>query len=275
MAVSPGIRNPELNTAECVTQGHEPNIDDPGVSRYIKPILWCSFFSGLLLGPIIAFLVLGVLGNENGEGPLIKSATSLFVFFLLMDFCVILYLIIDFHSNIPREIYIAVVCIILEGIALYPIQYCCSKCCICNEPKKFFRHFCISITCINLLSYHFCWLIVGIMINPAWGLTVLFIVSFVVVASLFSLGQICDPEYDTSPIYRSLMFSAALFGLCLLGTLAVLAGQSFYGRETATDVIKTVLLYVVGVMFWIFKKEGSNSNGIKSNDSPSSRLLPA
>lgn len=285
MAVSPGIRNPELNTAECVTQGHEPNIDDPRVSRYIKPILWCSFFSVMLLGPIIAFFVLGFLGNDNREGPLIQSATILFFFFLLSDFSVILYLIIDFHSNIPCEIYISVVCIILEGIVLYPIQYCCFKYGICNKPKKFFRHFCIFITCINVLSYHLCWLIVGIMINPAWGLTVFFIASFVVVASLFSGGQICDPENDSFLIYRCLMFSAALFGLCLVGALSVLAGQSFYGRETATDVIKTVLFYVVVVIIWIFKKEGSNPNDKKSNvstqtdedtnDPASFRLLPA
>ena len=66
MAVSPGIRDPELNTAECVIQGHKPNIDAPGVSPYIKPILFCSFFSVMLLGPIIAFIAFDLIPCQTG-----------------------------------------------------------------------------------------------------------------------------------------------------------------------------------------------------------------
>lgn len=259
--MSPGIRNPELNTAECVTQGHEPNIDNPGVSHYIKPILWCSFVSVMLLGPIVARFVINFLGNGNWEGPLIVSATIIFAVFFIVDFALIIFLIINPGlKNIPLQICIPVVCIILEGIVLNLIQYCCFKCDICSKLEKWFRHSCIFLPCINLLLYHLCWVIVGIMINPAWGLTVLFIACFVVVALLFSVGQICDFQNDSSPIYRFLMFFSAFCGLSLVGALAVLAGQTFYGRETAEDVIKTGLLYIVGVISWIFQKEYSNPN---------------
>ena len=37
----------------------------------------------------------------------------------------------------------------------------------------------------------------------------------------------------------------------------MLAGQSFYGKETADDVVKTVILYVVGVISWMFWKAPS------------------
>ena len=209
--MSPGIRDPELNTAECVIQGHKPNIDAPGVSPYIKPILFCSFFSVMLLGPIIAFIAFDLLENElgkencvccakelpdddskfkycccnkraacyNREGPLICSANLLCHFLLLIELIIVLILcfsnILEF-KNVPLEISIPVVFIILEGIVLCVFQLC-SKCGFCDEAKKisFYRK-CVFITCINLLSYHLCWLIVGIMLNPAWGLTVLFIV---------------------------------------------------------------------------------------------------
>ena len=258
--MSPGIRNPELNTAECVTQGHEPNISDPGVSHYVKPILWCSFVSVLLLGPIIALFLLDFLEIDHWKRPMIYSSNVLFSVFLISD--VALIIVICRTQNPGLKIYIPVVCtcIILEGIVLYSIQYCCSKCKICDEPKKLFTHCFIFKPCINLLLYHLCWVIVGIILNPAWGLTVLFIVCFVVVALLFSLGQICDTDNNSSCIYRFLVFFSAFCGLGLVGALAVLAGQSFYGRETAEDVIKTGLFYVVGVIFWIFKKEGSNDN---------------
>lgn len=275
--MSPGIRNPELNTAECVTQGHEPNISDPGVSHYIQPILRCSFVSVLLLGPIIALFLLDFLGNDNWEGTMICSVNVLFSVFLISDVALIIYTFTT--QNAGLKMLIPVVCIILEGIVLYLIQYCCSKRNIFDEPKEFFRRCCIFTPCINLLSYHLCWVIVGIMINPAWGLTVLFIACFVVVALLFSGGQICDTENNSSCIYRFLVFFSAFCGLCLVGALAVLTGQSFYGRETAEDVIKTGLFYVVGVIVWIFKKEGSNSNSPTQNDqgtnsSPSSRPPP-
>ena len=58
---------PALNTVECVIEGHEPNMDATGVSSHIRGILWCSFFSVMLLGPIIAFYALDFLGSDPGK----------------------------------------------------------------------------------------------------------------------------------------------------------------------------------------------------------------
>ncbi|XP_068753938.1 uncharacterized protein [Montipora capricornis] len=298
MAKSPGIRDPDLNTAECVVQGHKPNIDAPGVSPYIKPILWCSFFFVMLLGPIVTFIVFDLLENKPGkenciccanelpvydaskfkfkyccynkraacynrEGPLICSANLLCHFLLLIELIIVL--IIYFSNslefkNVPHEIFIPVACIIFEGIPLCVVQLC-STCGFCDDAKKisFYRK-CIFITCINLLSYHFCWLIVGIMLNPAWGLTVLFIVCFVGVASFFSLQQICVEISKRNFMQPCLTIPAIFVSLCLVAVITVLAGQSFSGRETANDVMKTVLLYVVGGIWWMLKKDRSTSS---------------
>ena len=49
--------------------------------------------------------------------------------------------------------------------------------------------------------------------------------------------------------------SIAIFvGLCLVVSLAVLAGQSFYGKETTGEILKTALLYVDGGLTWLFGK---------------------
>lgn len=151
-------------------------------------------------------------------------------------------------------------CIILEGIVLCLVQLC-STCDFCDEAKKisFYRK-CIFITCINLLSYHLCWLIVGIMLNPPWGLTVLFIVCFVGVASFFSLQQICVAISQGNFMQPCLTIPAIFVSLCLVAVITVLAGQSFNGREIANDVMKTVFLYVVGGIAWIFKKDRSTSS---------------
>ncbi|KAL9989516.1 hypothetical protein ACROYT_G004076 [Oculina patagonica] len=43
LAVSPGIRDPKLNTAECVIEGHDTDIDATGRNLHIRFILWSSF----------------------------------------------------------------------------------------------------------------------------------------------------------------------------------------------------------------------------------------
>ena len=64
LAISPGIQDPRLNTAECVIQGYQPNIDATGVNSYIRAILYCSLFSVLLIGPILGFFSLTFFGND-------------------------------------------------------------------------------------------------------------------------------------------------------------------------------------------------------------------
>jgi len=54
LAVSPGVRDPRLNTAECVIEGHDPDITATGRSPYIKALLWCSFLFTVPAGPYLA-----------------------------------------------------------------------------------------------------------------------------------------------------------------------------------------------------------------------------
>ena len=298
MAKRPGTRDPDLNTVECVIQGRKPNIDAPGVSPYIKPILWCSFFVVMLLGPIVTFIVFVILENKPGEetciccvkelpedhgskftfkycccnkhaacynreGALICAANLLCHIFLLIELITVLSICFSNISqckNVPHEIYIPVACIILEGIVLCLVQLC-STCDFCEEAKEisFYRK-CIFITCINLLSYHLCWLIVGIMLNPPWGLTVLFIVCFVGVASFFSLQKICVAISKGKFWQRCLTIPAIFVSLCLVAVITVLAGQTFAGRETANVVMKTLFLYIVGGIAWMLKKDLSTSH---------------
>lgn len=285
--MSPELRNPKLNTAECVIQGHEPNIDATGMSPYTRPILWCSFFSVLLLGPMIAFFALDFLGNKPGqegyvccakisneeekkencsicnrklityhrEDAKIFSAKFLCNSLLPTEIVAISVVIFCLANSVPKDIY-AIPVIVLEGFVICIVQ-CCAKCHFCVEDKKISIYRRSSfIACSNLILYHFCWLIIGIMINPPWGLTVLLIVCFVGFAAFYSVDAIRDAE-DT--IHGCLIYPAAFIGLCLTVALTVLAGQSFYGRETADDVIKTVLLFAVGKISWMYLEDRTTS----------------
>ena len=305
LAISPGIQDPRLNTAECVIQGHQPNIDATGVNSYIRAILYSSLVSVILIGPILGLFSLNVLENYSTkkvkfckynikgcakrqgygapaqepinehinilcvacyevEDPFVRSAEYTCFLLLLTDILITLIVVRDvlFHHT---EIYIPILLItcICEGVVIGLVQCCAVLCCgFCEDSKEtsLFRRF-VVMTSANIIVYHLIWLIVGIMVNPTWGLTVLAVACFVIVALFCTIYVICDASKES--FCHSFCVSIAIFvGLCLVVSVAVLAGQSFYGKETTGEILKTALLYVVGGLTWLFGKGflGSSSN---------------
>ena len=299
LAISPGIQDPRLNTAECVIQGHQPNIDATGVKSYIRAILYCSLFSVLLIGPILGFFSLnlfesdstkkdkcreynvkccakrqrdGALAQEptnilcvacyKGEDPLLRAAEYTCVLLLLTDILITLIVVRDVLFDHP-EIYIPILLIICEGVAICLVQ-CCAVLCFnfCKDIKEtsLYRR-AVFMTSANIIAYHLIWLIVGIMVNPTWGLTVLAVACFVIVALFCTMYVICNASKES--FCHSFCISIASFvGLCLVVSLTVLAGQSFYGKESTGEILKTALFYVVGGLTGLLGKGflGSSSS---------------
>lgn len=292
LAVNPSIRDARLNSAECVTEGHKPDIEATGRSGHIKAILWCSFVSVLFLGPILAFYVLLWLKHNSPkdycvwckkpdhsthedqtwacclkgpwyykeEKPWVLSLNYFCHILLLMEFISVVYVLKD--SGFSE--FSMLLGIIFEGIAICIIQcvisvfqMCQPKCGFCENSESTFYRRSVFVASANVVLYHLFWLIIGIMINPTWGLTVLLVVSLVVVALFYAIYKICDVDQCCSSLFiqRCSVFTAGFLGLCFAAAVPVLAGQSFYGRETADDVLKTALLYVINILIlWMFKK---------------------
>ena len=103
--------------------------------------------------------------------------------------------------------------------------------------------FCSSIYYIwvNLLLYHFFWLLIGIMITPTWGLTVFLIILVFIISSFSLLWHLFLCASSQAFIFSGVCF----FGFCCAAVVPVLAGHSFYGRETADEIIKVALLYII------------------------------
>ena len=293
LAISPGIQDPRLNTAECVIQGHQPNIDATGVNSYIRAILYCSLVSVILIGPILGFLSLNVLENYSTkkgecrkynvkccakrqrdgaleqeptnilcvacykeEDPFVRAAEYTCFLLLLTDILITLIAVRDVlfdHTEICFPI-LLITCI-CEGVVICLVQCCAVLCCdSCKDVKEMslYRTF-VFMTGANIIAYHLIWLIVGIMVNPTWGLTVLAVACFVIVALFCTIYVICNAGKES--FCHSFCVSIPSFvGLCLVVSLTVLAGQSFYGRETTGEILKTALFYVVGGLTWLFGK---------------------
>ena len=274
-----------------MTEGHNPDIEATGRGDYLRAVLWCSFWCPMMLSQILFFWALDYL-KENSSGekdcvfcssnedttclfcckfdfchkkekPLIRSVTCLCCFLLVIEAVVVCAVVLlpgenSTKSNCPPEFYA-----ILPVIGLECFVICILQCCVCCEQLKI-GSFCsrlLLIVCTNLLLYHLCWVAIGIMINPSWGLSVLLIISFSFVSLFYAIYQICDVNECNSVLFfqRVSICTAGFFGLCFAVAAPALAGRSFYGRETADDIMKTALLSVIGLVWWLHWKSRNPS----------------
>ena len=284
-----------------MTEGHNPDIEATGRGDYLRAVLWCSFLCPMMLSPILFFWALDYLKeNSSGEKdcvfcstnedttclfcgkfdfchkkekPVIRSVTYLCCFLLLIEVVFVCAVVLSssensIKGNFPLEFYAILTVIGLECVLICGIL----QCCVCSEESEESEESemlkigsCCSrfllIVCTNLLLYHLCWVAIGIMINPTWGLSVLLIISFSFVNLFYAIYQICDVNECNSVLFfqRVSICTAAFFGLSFAVAAPALAGRSFYGRETADDIMKTALLSVIGLVWWLYWKSRNPS----------------
>ena len=98
--MSPAIPDPRLNTAECVIKDHDPKELDTRHSYLIYSMLFCSFISVMLLGPLLAHFILEFLKNYPEktssfcfwkEKPIVHAADSTVFVMLLVEIPFIIY----------------------------------------------------------------------------------------------------------------------------------------------------------------------------------------
>lgn len=211
-------------------------------------------------------------GQESSQDLALVSSIVCVSFLLFCAEITMLVLVFKFSisENAPIEVSIFQGILILESILLTCFSKCFTKnnspnCLRIDTCKDDAEVFIVTFSSI-LVSYHLSWLVVGIMINPLWGITVLLLACLFVVMGTFLLYQIFDRGNDQGKkdcFLLIVMCVALFFGGCSLFVLVILAGQSFFGRETADDLVKTVLLYVIGGFISLFSLRGDKKNKTK------------
>ena len=280
LAVSPKIQDPQLNTAECVIEGHKPDISATGRSRFIRAILWFSFIFTVCFGPLLSLAALFILSKLvpvnnssvinsntnheiNGHEPHSQGLSSdqtnsaakgkalkltAYVVFLPIE---VILLILAFAFSVagkaPWDFCAILVVIILEGLLSGVLLKKGSFHALNFLPRR--EDGCkarllqvVIFVCANLTAYHFCWLIVGIMINPLWGVTVLLFVCVSVAVFIFAVYIYSFNDKKTKFLFS--VCAAFVVSVWSLLVVVSLAGQSFYGREGADDIVKLVTLSV-------------------------------
>ena len=118
-------------------------------------------------------------------------------------------------------------------------------------------------------------MLIGIMLNPTWGLTVALIICFTYAAFIFtayvyySLTSGRPEEKFAKP---TALIACTFSFLIVIGLIiiAVFAGQSFYARETADEMLKTAMLTILGsfISWFSWKRFLKTNQTLKNEQAP-------
>ena len=309
LAVNPGIRDPSLNTAECVIQGHKPSFETTGRTAYIRAMLWLMPIFVLFSGPLLASYMMDVSEvwdqehNEWKKNRAKAVCTSFYVLSVLGNVLLFVAFILSCYSwanegqatfDIPIIFLIMILLIVSESC------FTLKKCATPNGQKWYL---CVIAICgANAVSYLFCWLIIGIRINPTWGLTIALIVmslsatltyaSYVYLEATYTTGynhvtssapsttSVTTGSDNTNHIQVIMFCVSGCLAVLLLFVIVVLAGQSYRSEKVAADeVLKTTSLYFISAFIsWVtWKKHASHQQSEtkeKQNTQPTSNGNP-
>lgn len=276
LADSPAIRNPSLNTAECVIQGHKPDFAT-GRSDYVRAMLWLSMFFVIFSGPLLAKNIRDIedlsLGNSNSKKKN-KFEAVCFSFYFLSVFSSLLIVVAFALSIMYWKLGGTFHCTVII-IIIFVLSSLESFCVI-----RWFEHddsrllFLLKMYGGHAISYIFCWIIIGIRINPTWGLTIALLVfscfASVTYAKYVYLEEFPNGNNHSTGCYTTTNSSstgiassngsnsnkdstqakvicvAYCLVVLLLFLVVIFAGHSSSGKEMAVDeVLKATSLYFI------------------------------
>ena len=302
LAVSPAVRDPRLNTAECVIEGHKTDISATGPIRniFITIILWSSVFFTMASCHLLANIFEKIRQkaeprnesyccyccttrqtNENQDSQestenrereekkkffaqAICTLCSLLAVIGLVILSAALAISIFYchRGELRLDFPISICLIFFQSILVFLWR----KTVLHNEK-------CCSVRftiCGSVTSYLASWLIIGIMINPTWGLTVTLLLVFFLAAFTFAMYQCLNASENKAQV----AFSSSLFVLAVIFLVlaVVIAGQAYYGRETANEILKPALLSVIGaLLYWFSWKKRLLELADDSSNAPNNR----
>ena len=304
LADSPRLQNPSLNTAECITEGHKPNLTDKGRRAYIITTMWLSCIFSVFLGPWVATFTVVSFKNFKKKSPTMFRAlifVSRFLFLVEVGLFIAVVALLFAQSGGPIKYHILAILFI---IPLTGLSFAYDNQNNPNNPNnnnqdnpnnpnnnnqdnpnnpnnnnqnnnnqnspispaaRIVIYLLAPMTC-----YHFCWIVIGVMMNALWGVFVVLLVCVVIVVLVFIVSnffqQLEDKFYKLAMLYLSLILP-----FLSLITLVILNGQSFFEKDTTDSIVKTVILWVItAVISWtVLSREGNEpANEPEANEPP-------
>ena len=276
LAMLPAIRDPSLNTAECVIKGHDPDFEARGRSSYIRAVLWLSLIFVIVSGPSLAKYVrdLEELGKFNNYKKKNTVKAVCFSFYLLSIPGSLLIIVALLLSIVYRGTDILAILALIIVVSLGEFTYILHK--MCDNKVEGALCF-LKIFGGHAISYIFCWIVTGIRINPTWGLTIALLVISVFAAVTYAKYLYLE-EFPVAENPDRRVAQAFLIGCCLavliLFLIVIFAGHSSSEKEMDVDeVLKTTSLYfITAFIAWATTWKKHDSAGASQNTRPASNI---
>ena len=259
LADNPTIRSPSLNTAECVIQGHKPDFAT-GRSHYVRAMLWLSMCFVIFSGPLLAKNIRDIEDlssrNSNSEKKN-KFEAVCFSFYFLSLFSSLL-IVVAFGLSIMYwklggTFHFTVIIIIVFVLSSLE-SFCVIGWFEHGDSKLLFL---LKVYGGHAISYIFCWIIIGIRINPTWGLTIALLV-FTFFASVTYAKYIYLEEFPNGNSHSN--------GCCTTTNSSTTGSTSSNGsnskkNSTQAKVICVAYCLVVLLLFLVVIFAGHSSSG--------------
>ena len=278
LAMLPAIRDPSLNTAECVIKGHDPNFEARGRSPYIRAVLWLSLIFVIVSGPLLAKYVrdLEELSKDNNYKKKNTVKAVCFSFYLLSILGSLLIIVAFILSCVYRGTDIIAILVLVIVFSLVEFTAMCIKYKMCEDKDECVLCF-LKIFGGHAISYIFCWIVTGIRINPTWGLTIALLVSSVFASVTYAKYLYLEELPEDSSTNHRKQVRGFLIGCCLavliLFLIVIFAGHSSSEKEMAVDeVLKTTSLYfITAFIAWVTTwKKHDSADASQPNNCPAS-----
>ena len=280
------MRDPQLNSAECITEGHQPSISSVTEHSWrITLILILSFLFSIVFGPLLAFTTTRKQDElEKKKDNNRKNTIDFLCVFLFVIITVLIiprYVTVHTSSSgkkmVPYYMFLITELIqpviVLAGVIVFLVTWV--KCGGSDQNNYSVKvKSLLFIICANLATYHFCWLLVGIMLNPIWGLVVLLVLCLFIGISTFAFYTYMSSN-DASKCQSFSSCFAGFLAVCGLIVIVILAGQSYNGRQTADEALKEAVMYLISIFFsWLYwkrwvnksKKSAENGHALEDNE---------
>ena len=121
----------------------------------------------------------------------------------------------------------------------------------------------ISVAYIFSATASFCsyWMLIGIMLNPTWGLTVTLIICFIFASFTYAVYEYltlinCKQDgVKPDKLHALLPGMLSFFSVLVLIPALLFASPWFNGRENADETVKTILMTALATFIWLTSKK--------------------
>ena len=165
-----------MNTAQCVIQGHEPKLELRNYGMLIAVSLFANF-----AGTLFSWAIVGMRKNNRSSGRKIKNTvTAMCVSIHFLSVLCILYFIVAYGLAFRffEDVYFrfsinsVILWTVCQTFVFYSSMDRLSFSYV-NCKRGIKATFCLLYAFGgNTICYISCWLVIGMRINPSWGLTV-------------------------------------------------------------------------------------------------------